>query len=66
MLSRVIVLVYNQITNFCPKLIMLGLKKFRVVTNIFEGLKNHNFLKFIYNKYKISGQGGPVATLNRT
>ena len=31
---------------------MLGLTKFRVFTNIFYGLKNHKFLKFIYNNKK--------------
>ena len=50
--------------NILPNLvIMLGLTKFRVVTNFFKGKKIITFLKFTYNNNFFLGHGGPVTTL---
>ena len=39
----------SLLLNFVRSLIMLSLKKFRVVPNIFLRIKNHKFLKITYN-----------------
>ena len=39
----------NLLLYFIQSLIMLGLKKFRVVTNFFLRIKSYKFFKFIYN-----------------
>ena len=51
-LSGDVVLVYNQVNlllNFVRSIIILGLKKFRVVTHFFKGKIIIKFLNFIYN-----------------
>ena len=41
----------SLLPKFIKSLIMLGLKKFRVVTNFFKNKKIIKFLKFVYNKF---------------
>ena len=64
-LNRVVDIQSSLLPNFIKSVIMLGLKKFRVITNFFFRIKNHKFfLKFIYNHFFFLDQDVPVTALN--